>query len=107
VRLQDHDYTEDGVYFVTLCTHNRIKLFGSITNACISLSVAGLIAQACWLSIPQHFTHVDLDALVIMPNHIHGILVLLDQRKPSVGATHGSPAGVLTAGSVGAIVGQF
>ncbi len=76
-RLQGYDYTQSGAYFVTICTHNRTHLFGQISDAGeMQLSAAGEIVQQCWVAIPEHFLSIELDAFVVMPNHIHGILVL-------------------------------
>ena len=75
-RLRGYDYSSEGAYFVTICTHQRRHLFGSITDGNMCLSAAGDIAAACWRSIPQHYPAVELDAFVIMPNHVHGILFL-------------------------------
>jgi putative transposase len=75
-RLQGYDYAQAGAYFVTLCTHQRTNLFGEITSdGVMLLSEEGQIAQSCWDAIPQHFPGIELDAFVVMPNHVHGILV--------------------------------
>jgi len=76
IRLQGYDYSQPGAYFITLCTQNRECLFGGILNGEIRLNEFGKIAHQCWLEIPQHFPHVQLDEFVVMPNHIHGIIVL-------------------------------
>lgn len=75
-RLQGYDYTQAGAYFVTVCTHQRANLFGNITaDGVMHLSDEGQIARSCWDAIPQHFPTIELDAFVVMPNHVHGILV--------------------------------
>jgi putative transposase len=74
IRLQNWDYGWDGIYFVTICTHNREPFFGKITNSKMIFSEIGLMAKKFWLEIPSHFSFVSLDAYCIMPNHIHGIL---------------------------------
>ena len=79
------DYGWNAAYFVTICTHNRMHWFGEIVNGEMILSDIGKIAQQCWLEIPQHFPFVKLDAFVVMPNHIHGILII---DKPE---THANP----------------
>jgi len=76
IRLQGYDYSQPGIYFITLCTQNRECLFGEILNGEIRLNEFGKIAHQCWLEIPQHFPHVQLDEFVVMPDHIHGIIVL-------------------------------
>lgn len=76
-RLKGYDYTQSGVYFVTICTHERQLLFGHIhqEEALMVLSAMGEIAQHHWITIPDHFPTVELDAFVVMPNHVHGLLV--------------------------------
>lgn len=76
-RLQGYDYSQSGAYFVTICTHKRQHLFGYIANDIMHHSAAGEIALACWQSIPQHYPDVELDIFVVMPNHVHGIVLLL------------------------------
>ncbi len=86
IRLSNYDYSSAGVYFITICTENRIPFFGKIEHSKITYSEIGLIAHQYWLDIPYHFKHVKLDDFVIMPNHIHGI-INLDYSK--VGTRHG------------------
>jgi len=76
IRLQGYDYSQPGIYFITLCRQNRECLFGEILNGEMRLNEFGKIAHQCWLEIPQHFPHVQLDEFVVMPDHIHGIIVL-------------------------------
>jgi REP element-mobilizing transposase RayT len=76
IRLQGYDYSQPGIYFITLCTQNRECLFGEILNGEMRLNEFGKIAHQCWLEMPHHFPHVQLDEFVIMPDHIHGIIVL-------------------------------
>jgi len=83
IRLRGYDYSKEGIYFITLCTEGRACLFGGITDGAMRLNDAGKIAEKCWLDIPLHFPHTSLDAFIIMPNHIHGII--------SVGAKNFSP----------------
>ncbi|HHQ6545419.1 TPA: transposase [Serratia fonticola] len=74
VRLRNYDYASVGFYFVTICTHQRQCLFGTINNSIMQLNNHGLIAKKCWLQIPQHFAAVGLDHFVVMPNHMHALL---------------------------------
>ena len=76
IRLQGYDYSLLGAYFVTICTQNRVCLFGEIADGKIVLNNAGKIAKQCWLEIPNHFPNVSLDQYVIMPNHVHGIIII-------------------------------
>ena len=86
LRLADWDYSSDGVYFITICCKDRQSYFGCINNNKIVLSEIGSIASKYWLEIPDHFLHVKLDEFIIMPNHIHGILIL---DYSNVGTRHG------------------
>jgi len=74
-RLSNCTYRDPGAYFVTVCTHNRACLLGDIVDGVMTLSEAGEIADAAWRSLPIHFPQIELDTFVVMPNHIHGILV--------------------------------
>lgn len=87
IRLRDYDYAEAGAYFITLVAHDRECLFGAIADAEMQLNDCGLIVTACWEAIPHHFPNVELDAFVVMPNHMHGIIVITDLVR----ATHASP----------------
>lgn len=75
-RLVCWDYGADAIYFVTICTNDRAHYFGEIEDDTMQLNAAGMIAQQCWLDIPKHFPYVILDAHVVMPNHVHGILII-------------------------------
>ena len=85
LRLEGYDYSQAGVYFVTICTKGHETIFGEIDEGIIRLSPAGEIVEACWKDLPSHYPNVDLDAFVVMPNHIHGIIMI------SVGAIHELP----------------
>jgi len=76
IRLRGYNYAQAGAYFITICTHNRTHLFGTIAAGTVLTNAAGNAAADCWLQIPVHFPNVELDQWVIMPNHIHGILVI-------------------------------
>lgn len=100
VRWQGYDYAQPGWYFVTVCTHGREPLLGTLAAGRMRLSAAGEVALDAWLSIDELHAHVALDELFIMPDHLHGIVVLADAEwRPSLGR-----AG---AGSLGQLVGQF
>lgn len=78
IRLEGYDYTLPGAYFVTLCTEKRKCLFGEISSETMQLNTFGNMIHTCWNNILKHFIHVRLDVCVIMPNHIHGIIVITD-----------------------------
>jgi len=73
-RLKNWDYGQPGAYFVTIVTKNREHFFGEIVDGEMVLSDIGQIAQQYWSEIPRHFSFIRLDEMVVMPNHIHGIL---------------------------------
>lgn len=75
-RLQNWDYGWNAPYFVTICTQNREHYFGEIVDGIMYFSEMGKIAQQFWHEIPDHFPFVILDAFVVMPNHIHGIIII-------------------------------
>ena len=76
VRLRDYDYGTPGAYFVTICTRDRMNTLGESAGEHIVLSEAGLIAGSTWESLPSRFPSVQLDAFIVMPNHLHGIVAL-------------------------------
>jgi REP element-mobilizing transposase RayT len=84
IRLPGYDYSQPGAYFITLCTQERRCLFGKIFEDQMMMNDMGLVVTECWLDIPNHFSHAEVDKFVIMPNHIHGIVNI-------VGARHAVP----------------
>ncbi|MFP4544814.1 MAG: hypothetical protein ACLFQU_11320 [Candidatus Kapaibacterium sp.] len=81
-RLQNWNYGWNASYFVTICTAYRECYFGDIVDDKMNLSEIGVIADKYWLKIPEHFTFVKLNVHVVMPNHVHGIIVI---DKPDEG----------------------
>ncbi|HAQ19254.1 MAG TPA: transposase [Prolixibacteraceae bacterium] len=75
-RMQNWDYRWDAAYFITICTQNQEHFFGEIENDKMHLSGVGILADVFWHEIPNHSPNVELGQFVVMPNHIHGILVL-------------------------------
>jgi len=75
-RLKNWDYGSNAIYFVTICTQNREHYFGEIANGKMQLSETGKIAQRFWFEIPNHFPFVKLGEFVVMPNHLHGIIII-------------------------------
>ena len=76
IRLPEYDYTQTGAYFVTVVTDGRDCLFGAVVDGEMQLNDFGKIADECWWAIPDHFPFVELGAHVIMPNHVHGIIII-------------------------------
>jgi REP element-mobilizing transposase RayT/retron-type reverse transcriptase len=85
VRLCCYDYAQAGAYFVTVCTHNRECLFGTVVDEDMVLSAEGKIIQTIWGRLPEYYPGITLDAFVAMPNHIHGIIMLNDYGKAGIG----------------------
>ena len=81
IRLKGHDYAQSGAYSLTVCTRDRASLFGHVLNGEMHLNDAGKIARRCWEDIPDHFPFVELDAFVIMPNHVHGVIVITESCR--------------------------
>jgi putative transposase len=78
IRIKEYDYAQTGGYFVTIVTYRRDCLFGKIENGIMALNNFGVIADECWRTIPEHFPFVELGAYVVMPNHVHGVIVIND-----------------------------
>lgn len=80
VRLKNWDYRNNGAYFITICTANRKHFFGEIvineTSKEMNLSEIGILAESFWEKIPEHFPFVEVGNYVVMPNHVHGILII-------------------------------
>jgi putative transposase len=79
-RLQGHDYSRGGCYYVTICTRNRACLFGEVRDGEMHLNRSGQVAQDEWSRSADLRSELVLDAFVVMPNHIHGI-VFIDMQK--------------------------
>ncbi len=100
IRLAGFDYASPGWYFVTLCTHQRASLFGEIEAGAMHLSTAGRMVEDWWYRLPTRFPTVRLDAFVVMPNHVHGILGIAD--APAVPTTGVVPPTDAVSPTVGA-----
>lgn len=80
-RLKNWDYGSDAAYFITICTKDRIHFFGEIENGKMQVTSAGAIAHVLWHEIKNHAKNVELGEFVVMPNHVHGILILQGNDK--------------------------
>ena len=85
-RLQNWDYRWSAAYFVTICTQNREHFFGEIEEGNMRLSGVGIIANVLWHEIKNHAKNVTLGAFVVMPNHIHGIIIINNPVNPELNA---------------------
>ncbi|PKO05893.1 MAG: hypothetical protein CVU41_09725 [Chloroflexi bacterium HGW-Chloroflexi-3] len=124
IRLQGYDYSQFGTYFITICTHQKQRIFGEIVNGEMKLNLMGQYAFHQWNKIPQRFLNVELDEFIIMPNHIHGIIIIGSGRGegsenklrfPTINSfsdpsplhhDHHQPNGTVP-GSIGAIIQNF
>ena len=86
-RLQNWNYGWNAVYFVTICTKDRIHYFGEIADGKMIFSPIGAIADVMWHELKYHFNNIELDAFVVMPNHIHGIIVIKNVNADDNGVT--------------------
>lgn len=78
IRLKGYDYSQPGAYFVTIVTQDRACLFGEVVDGEMRLNELGEIVAWTWRDLPNHVPNVALDAFVVMPNHVHGIIVSID-----------------------------
>ena len=76
IRLKGYDHALAGAYFVILCTHEQQSLFGEMVGGEMQMNRCGQAACACWQGLCRHFPTVSLDVFVLMPNHLHGIIVI-------------------------------
>lgn len=114
LRLAEFDYSQPGAYFVTIVTQDRKRLFGDVLDGEMVLNDIGRMVTDFWLAIPNHFSNVELGEYMVMPNHIHGIISITNEKmtiSSNVGTTHASPLPGISngpkPGSIGAIVGSF
>ncbi len=112
IRLKGYDYAQAGAYFVTLCTQHRECLLGQIVDGTMQLSPLGNIVYECWHRMPEYFSGVELDEFVVMPNHIHGVIIIVGAKHsqnyanasplPEPHQPHGTESG-----SLGAIIQNY
>jgi len=81
-RCQNWDYTSNGYYFVTICTQNRQYFFGDVVAGKMQLSPVGQIVAEEWQKTAEIRSYIELDEWVIMPNHLHGIIIIKNQPTP-------------------------
>jgi REP element-mobilizing transposase RayT len=96
IRYAGYEYTQPGAYFVTILTHKRLHLFGTLSDGVMQLSTLGDLAKSCWIGLPDRFTYVELDEFVLMPDHFHGIIIINEKPKTSI-----------QKGSLGSIIGAY
>ena len=112
IRLRGSDYCANGVYFITICIHDKQKVFGRIENRAVILNNFGKIAQNEWIKTEHIRANVTLDAFIIMPDHMHGILIIENKRNNfreivNGGDTKCSVPRTIIPESLGSIIGQY
>lgn len=116
MRLKGYDYGAAGAYFITICTYQRHCLFGEIIDGEMHLNEFGRVVADCWDAIPGHFPSIQLDESVVMPNHVHGILVVTDTPRrgmalpcpyPTMPRTETREFGKPLAQTISTVVGSF
>ena len=114
IRLRNYDYAQAGAYFVTICVQHRECLFGEIIDQAMRLNAVGRTAAECWQDIPVHFPHAASDEWTVMPNHVHGIVVITDTAGRDTACrvpTHRTPTteqfGKPVSGSLPTVVRSF
>lgn len=80
-RKKDYDYSVSGAYFVTICTHERELMFGDVIDETMRHTELGQIAHDCWVTTPDHFSFIEVDCFVVMPNHVHAIIIIYDREN--------------------------
>src|SRR6478735_6448695 len=87
LRLPHYNYAMAGAYFVTICVQDRICLLGDVAAGAMVLSPAGQLVQETWQDLPRHYPHIALDEFVVMPNHVHGLLIVESGGGPPLTET--------------------
>jgi REP element-mobilizing transposase RayT len=105
IRLHGYDYRSSGVYFVTICTMSRQCRFGDVVDATVALSAVGRVVDETWQWLAAHHDYVDVGPYIVMPNHLHGIIML----APDEGGSRTAPTApaVTPRKPVGRLIGAF
>jgi putative transposase len=104
IRLKNYDYSQSGAYFITICTKQKQCIFGDIKNGKMRFNVLGAIAGKYWQEIPEHFPNVALDVYTIMPNHLHGILWIIESSE---NGNKNRKFGDIVVGSISSVVRSY
>jgi REP element-mobilizing transposase RayT len=90
IRLKGYDYSQAGGYCITIVSFRREYLFGELLGGEMQVNALGRIVKDCWGEIPVHFPNVVLDAFVVMPNHVHGIIFIHDDNRATASSRRGT-----------------
>ncbi len=104
-RLPGYDYSMPGAYYVTVCVKSWRQIFGKVSDGCMAMNDYGWIVNHAWLATSQHFSNVCLDSHIVMPNHLHGVIILTRRAGPERKTRTGGRA--VISGSLSAIVRSF
>ncbi len=104
IRLKEYDYSQSGAYFITICTQNRECILGGVVDGEIRVNEHGRIAVESWAWLSRQYGYVDIDEWVVMPNHLHGILIINDNCK---GGSRTAPTETMRRKSLGRLIGAF
>ncbi len=107
LRLEHYDYSQAGVYFITVCIYGGEHILGKIMKAKMILSDAGETARHCWFALKNKFSTIELDEFVIMPNHIHGIIMITNNCRGGVTPPLGEETSPLQRPTLGQIVAYY
>jgi REP element-mobilizing transposase RayT len=107
IRLKNYDYSQEGFYFVTICVQDKKCLFGEIVDGVMVLNEAGRVIEGCWLELKYKFRNIDLDYFVIMPNHFHAILSVVECGFVNADILDRQRATTRVAPTLGLVVGAF
>jgi putative transposase len=77
IRLPCYDYSQPGAYFITICTHQRRCCMARVVDNRVIPSLLGEIVENQWTNLPRHYPHIEIEAFVLMPNHVHGVIVIV------------------------------
>ena len=81
LRLKHYDYSKPGAYFITICVKDRRLFLGNVTDNKTQVNEYGEIVQKCWQELKRHFVYIRPDEFVVMPNHVHGIIMIASQLE--------------------------
>jgi putative transposase len=107
IRLRGYDYRQAGAYFVTICTVKRQCIFGRVVDGQMILNAPGQMVERVWHGLSQHYPGIETDAFVVMPNHVHGIIILVGACPRACHSKSGQPQGVAPTMSLPDVVHRF
>lgn len=107
IRLPGYDYGQAAAYFVTICTQNRECIFDDVIEGQMVLNDPGKVVESVWRELPEHYPGVAVDACAVMPNHLHGIIILVGAGPSACPHPPGQPQGVAPTLSLTDVVQRF